>query len=110
MDYNSTAYGAKGDGVEVEGAFEGFPGREEGSDGGLAEKVEGEFGLQEEFFPQVVWEGWRDSGKDTEKVILESADGTFGYVAAMDVGGYQLVSIRPDVGDVAAVFLAGLVV
>ena len=36
------AYGAEGGGVEVERAVEGFPGREEGSDGGLAEKVEGE--------------------------------------------------------------------
>ena len=44
-------------GVEVEGAVKGFPSGEEGSDGGLAEKVEGEFGLRENFVPQVVWEG-----------------------------------------------------
>ena len=43
--------GAEGGGVEVEGAIEVLPSGEEGSDGGLAEKVEGEFGLQEEFFP-----------------------------------------------------------
>ena len=54
--------------------------------------------------------GGRDSGKDAEKVSFEGADGTFGYVAPMDVGGYQLVCSRPDVGDVAAVFLAGFVV
>ena len=41
---------------------------------------------------------------------FEGADGTFGYVAPMDVGGYQLVCIRPDVGDVSAVLLAGFVV
>ena len=41
---------------------------------------------------------------------FEGADGTFGYVALMDVGGYQLVCSRPYVGDVAAVFLAGFVV
>ena len=82
------AYGPKGGGIKVERAVEGFPGREEGSDGGLAEKVEGEFGLREEFVPQLVWEGWRDAGEDTEEVSLEGADGTFGYVAAMDVGGY----------------------
>ena len=52
------------------------------------ENVEGEFGLREEFFPKVVWEGWRDAGKDTEEVSLEGANGTFSYVAAMDVGGY----------------------
>ena len=44
----------RGGGIEVEGAVEGFPGREEGSDGGLAEKVEGELGLREEFVSQVI--------------------------------------------------------
>ena len=57
MDENAAAYGAEGGGVEVEGAVEGFPSGEEGSNGGLAEKVEGEFGLREEFVPQVVLEG-----------------------------------------------------
>ena len=110
MYEDAAAYGAEGGGVEVEGAGEGFPSREERSDGGLAEKVEGEFGLREEFFPQVVWERGRDAGEDAEKVSFEGADGTFGCVAPMDVGGYQLVCSRPDVGDVAAVFLAGFVV
>ena len=39
---------------------------------------------------------------------FEGADGTFGYVATMDIGGYQLVCDCPDVGDVSAVFLAGI--
>ena len=51
VDENAAAYGAEGVGVEVEGAVEGFPSGEEGSDVGLADKVEGEFGLQEEFVP-----------------------------------------------------------
>ena len=54
MYEDAAAYGAKGGGVEVEEAIEGFPIGEEGRNGGLAEKVEGEFGLQEEFVPQVV--------------------------------------------------------
>ena len=41
---------------------------------------------------------------------FEGADGTFGYVVTMDIGGYQLVCGCPDVGDVSAVFLAGFVV
>ena len=41
---------------------------------------------------------------------FEGADGMFCYVAPMDVGGYQLVCSRPDVGDVASVFLSGFVV
>ena len=49
MYEDAVAYGAEGGGVEVEGAVEGFPSGEEGSDGGLAEKVEGEFGLWEKF-------------------------------------------------------------
>ena len=87
MYYNSAAYGAEGGGIKVEGAVEGFPSGEEGSDGGQAEKVEVEFGLREEFVPQVVWEVGRDASKDAEEVCFEGADGTFGYVASMDVGG-----------------------
>ena len=45
------AYRAEGGGVEVEGVIEVFPCGKEGSDGGLAEKVEGEFGLRGEFVP-----------------------------------------------------------
>ena len=40
---------------------------------------------------------------------FEGADGTFGYVATMDIGGYQLVCGCPYVCDVSAVFLAGFV-
>ena len=47
MYEDAASYGARGGGVEVEGAIEGFLSGEEGSDGGLAEKVEGEFGLRE---------------------------------------------------------------
>ena len=41
---------------------------------------------------------------------FEGADGTFGYVATMDIGGYQLVCGCPDVDDVSVVFLDGFVV
>ena len=51
MNEDAAAYGAEGGGVKVEGAIEVFPSGKEGIDGGLAEKVEGEFGLREEFFP-----------------------------------------------------------
>ena len=42
----------------------------------------------------------RDAGEDAEEVSFEGADGTFGYVATMDIGGYQLVCGCLDVGDV----------
>ena len=41
---------------------------------------------------------------------FEGADGTFSYVATMDIGGDQFVCGCPDVGDVSAVFLTGFVV
>ena len=41
MDEYAASDGAKGGGVEVEGAIEVFPSGSEGGDGGLAEKVEG---------------------------------------------------------------------
>ena len=42
---------AEGGGVKVERAVEVFPCGCEGGDGGLAEEVEGELGLREEFVP-----------------------------------------------------------
>ena len=50
-----------------------------------------------------------DAGEDAEEVSFEGADGAFGYVAMMDIGGYQLVCGCPDVVDVSAVFLASFV-
>ena len=41
---------------------------------------------------------------------LECADGKFGDVAAMDMGGHKLVCGFPDVSDVSAIFLACFVV
>ena len=43
--------GLGGGGVKVEGAIEVFPSGKKGSNGGLTEKVEGEFGLRGEFVP-----------------------------------------------------------
>ena len=51
MNEDAASDGAKEGGVEVEGDIEVFPSGNEGSDGGLAEKVEGELGLREDFVP-----------------------------------------------------------
>ena len=51
-----------------------------------------------------------DSDKDSEKVGLECADGTFGGVAAMYIGGHKLVCGFPDISDVSEIFLARFVV
>ena len=41
---------------------------------------------------------------------LECADGTFGDVAAMNIGGHYLVRGFPDVSDMSEVFLSRLIV
>ena len=41
---------------------------------------------------------------------FEGADGTFDDIAAVEIGGYELVCGLPDVSDVATVLLAGFVV
>ena len=51
MYEDAASYGAEGGGVKVEGAIVVFSSGKEESDGGLVEKVEGEFGLREEFVP-----------------------------------------------------------
>ena len=51
MDEYAASDGDEGVGVEVAGDIEVLPSGSEGGDGGLAEKVEGELGLQEEFVP-----------------------------------------------------------
>ena len=66
--------------------------------------------MREELVPQIVGEGGKDAGGDVEEVSLECGDGTFGYIAAMDIGGHKLVCGFPDVSDVSAVFLACFVV
>ena len=43
--------------------------------------------MREDLVPQIFGEGGRHTGKDAEEVGLECADGTFGNVAAMDIGG-----------------------
>ena len=43
--------GTRGVASKLNGGIEGSPSGEEGSDGGLADKVEGDFGLWEEFVP-----------------------------------------------------------
>ena len=51
VDEYAASNGAKGGGVKVEGAIEVFPSGSDEGDGGLAEKIEGELGLREEFVP-----------------------------------------------------------
>ena len=51
VDDGGVSYGAQRGGIKVERAVEVFPSRNGGGEGGLVEKVEGEFCLGEEFVP-----------------------------------------------------------
>ena len=51
----------------------------------MAEEVEGELGLGEEFVPEVVGKGGVDAGKDYEEAGFEGTDGSFGGVAEVDI-------------------------
>ena len=53
VDDDATAGRPNGGGFVVEQAIEVVPGGHVGSEGGLEEEVESEFGLQEKFFPEV---------------------------------------------------------
>ena len=83
MDYEQTENWANGGDVKVEGDVEVFPDRHVRGKGGLAEEVQGEFGLQEELVPEEVGEGIGDAGKDGKEVSFKSVDGAFRYVAEM---------------------------
>ena len=84
MDDDRATNGADGSGVKVERAIVVF--RTYGGKGGL--EKERELGLGQELVPKKeVGEGGRDTGEDAEKMSFEGADGTFGGVTAMGVGG-----------------------
>ena len=85
MDGDWAANWVVGYGIEVEGAVEVFPGRHVWGKGGLAEEVQGEFGLRGELAPEEVGEVIGDSGEDGKEVGFKSEDGTFGYIAAIDI-------------------------
>jgi len=62
VDDDWTSHGAQRGGIIVEGSMEVFPGGKGRGKGGLAEEVEGEFCLGEEFIPQVVGEAVVNAG------------------------------------------------
>ena len=49
--------GPRGVESKLKGLLKASQAERRGGGGGLVEKVEGEFGLREEFIPQVFWEG-----------------------------------------------------
>ena len=52
---------------------------------GLPEEIESEFYLGEEMIPEKVGEQFRNAGGNCQKVGFESADGSLGNVALMNV-------------------------
>ena len=64
VDDDATSGRPNEGGVVVGRAIEVVPGRHVGSEGGLAEEVNSEFGLREKFCPEVSGEGGVDTIKD----------------------------------------------
>ena len=58
---------------------------------GAPEEIEGEEGLGKEFVPECHGKLWVRAAQYRYKVILEDADGPLGGVAAVDMGGDELV-------------------
>ena len=85
MDNDRAADWNDGGGVKFEGAVEVFPGRHVCGKGGLAEEVQGEFCLREEFFPEEYGEGIGNAGEDGKEVSFKTADGTFSDTSEMDI-------------------------
>ena len=61
----------------------------------MAEEVDHEFGLHQEFVPQEHQEAGVNTCKDGKEMCFEGADGTLGCIAAVDVRGNQLVGGVP---------------
>ena len=80
MDDDWAADWANGGGVKVEGTVEVFPGRHVRGKGGMAEEVQGEFGLREELVSEEFGEGIGYTGEDGKEVRFKSVDGAFGYI------------------------------
>ena len=99
MDDDPEADWAYWGGIKVEGAIRVYPVRHVRGEGGLAEEVQCEFYLREEMFPQEVEEVIGDTGKYGKEVGFESADGTFGYVAVMDIRRDNMESVFPIFND-----------
>ena len=66
--------------------------------------------MKQKLVPKEVGEGFGEAGKDTEEVGFGSSDRALGGVAAMEVGGNELVDAVPVFGDDLAIFCTGLIV
>ena len=110
MDNDWADNWTNGSGVKVEGNVEVLPGRHVRGKGGLAEEVQGEFGLREELVPEEVGEGIGDAREDGKEVSFRSADGAFGYIAAMDIWQDKPGGAVPLVNDSATILGAILIV
>ena len=66
--------------------------------------------MREELVPDEVWEGIRDAGEDGEEASFKGADGTFRYIAMMEIWRDKLESAVPLVNDGATILGAILIV
>ena len=92
MDEYSAACRAHWCGIEVVGSEEVFPGRYGRLCVAGAQKVKGEFCLGKEQIPAILGKVGGHTCLDGQEVVLKCADGSFGFVASVDVWGHELKS------------------
>jgi len=90
MDDDADARRGNGSAIEIEVAMKLRPSRQAGVDAGPAQEIEREFSLGEQAVPEMHREVLVRAAEAGDEVVLEGADGTFGGIAAMDMGRDQL--------------------
>jgi hypothetical protein len=92
VDEDSSARRSNGSTVEIEGAMDLGPCGELGIDSRAAKKIQREHGLGEKFVPELEWKIGVGAAEAGDEMVLESANGALGGVAAMDAWGHELES------------------
>ena len=110
VDENPTSNWAKWHLVEIKWPLKEFPCTDPRVERGLAQKIEGKFGLWEKEVPQVGWKGRINSGLNCKEVVFECANGALCPIAAMHVRGNKLEGGIPLECDGFFVSRAGFVI
>ena len=86
---NLAACRAHGCGIEIVGSKEGVPGRRGMFCASWSEEVQSEFSLGNQQVPAIAWKRRWETSQYGEEVVFEGANGPFGCIVSMDMGGVQ---------------------
>jgi hypothetical protein len=87
VDLDLAPHGVERHLVIIERPIEVSIGRDGWSGIGLAQEIDGDLCLWQEFVPQLEWEVVGNTSKDAEEMRLEIQDGDLGCIAEMQPGG-----------------------